>query len=115
MKFSLGTDALRESQTPCLVIGVVEEESMLGAAAQIVEATGGRSSNGLQSGDIDASRGCTTMLLNPTGISAERILVTGFGEREKLDPSRFEQSCMDAGKFLRDHAVTKAHCCLADV
>ena len=115
MKFSLSTHTPEKADTQCLVIGIIEEAGVSGAAARIDEASGGEISRLLASGDIDASRGSKTMLHGLNGVKAGRILVMGFGSAEKLDYSRFEMTCMDAGKFLRDHRVTEAHLCLADV
>jgi leucyl aminopeptidase len=115
MKFSLSHEAPHEIKSPCVVIGLIEDAPLQGAAAQIDDASGGRISKGIESGDIDSSRGCTTLLHQLEGVTTSRILAVGFGTAEKLSASRFEQSCMDAGKFLRNHAVTDAHSCLADV
>jgi len=115
MKFSLGNETPQDIETPCLVVGVVEDAPLHGAAGQIDLASGGLITKALDSGDIDADRGNTTLLHGLEGVRAERILVVGFGTGEKLDSSRYEKTCMDAGKFLRDHAVTDAHFCLADI
>lgn len=115
MKFSLSTVAPHKVATPCLVIGIIEDAPLAGAAAQVDEASGGSISRLIESGDIDGNRGSKTMLHGLGGVTAERILVIGFGAADKLDPSRFETTCMDAGKFLRDHPLTEAHSCLADV
>ena len=115
MKFSLNNTAPHRVDTPCLVIGVVEDQGLSGAAAQVDEASGGAIAKRIASGDIDEARGYATLLHGLEGVVAERILVMGFGPADKLDVSRFERTCMDAGKFLRDHTVRSAHFCLADI
>ncbi|NNL95963.1 MAG: leucyl aminopeptidase [Xanthomonadales bacterium] len=115
MKFNLNTQSPHEAATPCLVIGIVEDAALNGAAAQVDDASGGEISRLIERGDIDDSRGSKTMLHGLKGVTAERILVMGFGAADKLDESRFERTCMDAGKYLRDHPVTEAHLCLADI
>ena len=109
MKFSLNNEAVEQLKTQCLVIGIVEDEALAGTAKLIDDASAGAISKGVESGDLDASRGWTTLLHNVSSVVAERVLVVGFGSREKLDSSRFEKTCMDAGKFLRDHVVVDAH------
>ena len=115
MKFSLSNEAPHTIETPCLVIGVVEDQALSGAARQIDEATGGAIRSKVESGDIDDARGFATLLHGLDGVAAERILVMGFGTADKLDRARFERTCMDAGKFLRDHPVKQGHFCLADI
>jgi leucyl aminopeptidase len=96
-------------------MGVVEDEALTGSALQIDEASGSALAPMIESGDIDASRGSLTMLHAIDGIKAQRILIVGFGTREKLTRSRYEASCMDAGKYLRDHPVKDIHVVLADI
>ncbi len=115
MKFSLSNEAPEQLATPCIVVGIVEDAPLEGAAKIIDQASGGLIAEGVENGDLDASRGCTTLLHGLAGVTAKRILVVGFGPSEKNDPSRFEKTCMDSGKFLRDHAVTEAHFCIADI
>ncbi len=115
MKFSLSNEAPQDIATACLVIGVVEDAPLIGAAKQIDDSSGALISRMIESGDIDASRGYTTMLHAVDGVAAERVLVVGFGTREKLDLSRYEKTCMDAGKFLRDHPVLTAHFCVGEI
>jgi leucyl aminopeptidase len=115
MKFSLSNQAPKDIKTPCLVIGFKDDAPLQGAAAEIDSASGGMIGKGIESGDIDSSRGSATLLHGLAGVAAERVLVVCFGTDEKLDTSRFERSCMDAGKYLRDHAVKDAHFCLSDV
>lgn len=115
MKFSLSNEDPDRVKTPCIVIGVVEDKALEGSALKLDQVSGGQITRSIENGDIDSSRGCATMLHGLDGVESPRILVIGFGEAEKLDPSRFEKTCMDAGKFLRDHSVREAHFCLSDV
>jgi len=115
MKFSLSNEAPNKIDTPCLVIGVLEDSELHGAADSIDLASHGMIRKMIDSKDIDCNRGTVTLLHSITGVAAKRVLVVGFGTAKKLDRSRFDRTCMDAGKFLRDHAVTSAHFCLADI
>ncbi|MDX1698487.1 MAG: leucyl aminopeptidase [Thiohalobacterales bacterium] len=115
MKFTLNNDAPHAVATACIVIGVFEDAPLSGAAADLDQASSGRLQAMLDSGDVDAYKGHTTLLHGLPGVRAERILVTGLGEPEKFDRVRFDMACMKAGAFLREHAVTAAHVCLHDV
>ncbi|MDX1459831.1 MAG: leucyl aminopeptidase [Xanthomonadales bacterium] len=115
MNFKLIDEAPERIASPCVVIGLVEGAELTGAAARIDQASDGMLRRMIDDNDVDDSRGSTTMLHGVPGIAAPRVLVVGFGEAEKLDPSRYERSCMDAGKFLRDHAVTEASFFLSEI
>ncbi len=115
MKFNLSNEAPHRIETPCLVIAVIEDAPLRGIAEKVNQASGDLISNKIGSGDVDASRGNVTLLHDVEGVAAERILVVGCGTQAKLDRARFVKSCLDAGKFLRDHAVKEAHFCLSDV
>ena len=112
MKFTLNNDTPRHIQTACIVIGVFEDEPLAGAAADLDAASGGRIQAMLDSGDIDANRGITTLLHGLPGVKAERILVTGLGKPKKFNRVRFDMACYRAGSFLRGHSVREAHVCL---
>jgi leucyl aminopeptidase len=114
MKFTLNNDAPRHIQTACIVVGVFEDAPLSGAAADLDAASGGRIQAMLDSGDIDANRGITTLLHGLPGVKAERILVTGLGKPKKFDRVRFDMTCFKAGSFLREHSVRQAHVCLHD-
>ena len=62
MKFSLSNQAPKDIETPCLVIGFIDEAPLGGAAAEIDQASGGRITRGIESGDLDSSRGSITLL-----------------------------------------------------
>jgi leucyl aminopeptidase len=115
MKFSLSNMAPHQVPTPCLVVGVAEDVPPSGAAAAVDRASDGLLTALLESRDIDANRGHTTLLHRLPGLAAERVLVVGCGKPDKFDRVRFDRVCLAAGKFLRDHAVTEAHVCLHDM
>lgn len=115
MKVSLSNEAPQAIQTACLVIGVLEDEPLSGPARLINEACGGRIQALIKTGDIDPDRNCITLLHGLSGVSAERVLVIGCGVLDKFDRVRFQNACLAAGRYLRDHAVTEAHVCLNQV
>jgi leucyl aminopeptidase len=115
MKFRLSSEAPDKINTPCLVVGVVEDAPLSGAAEIVDLATGGVISAMIETGDIDPNRGTTTLLHRLTGINAERVLVAGCGKPSRFDRVRFDGVCMAAGECLRDHAVVDAHICLNEI
>lgn len=115
MNFSLSKDAVQDVTTPCLLVGIFEDTALDGSAAKLDEASGGRFSELIRSGDVGPDRGELTLLHGLPGVKAERILVAGLGLPEKFSRSRFDATCLAAGKLLRNHPLTEAHCCLHEV
>jgi len=115
MKLSLSDIAAPSVISPCFVIGVTEGAPLSASAAALDEACGGRISRMVENRDISSSIGKTTFLHHLDGIQAERVLVVGFGKLGKLNCSRFDRACLEAGKVLRNHPVTSSHICLHEV
>ncbi len=108
MDFSLTDQSPERIDTPCLVIAVPAEGPRSGAAGILDEAMDGALQKLCASGDIDTGYRRTTLIHQPAGIAAQRLLVVGCGELGRLDRVRFDGLCMAAGQFLRKHAVTEA-------
>jgi leucyl aminopeptidase len=115
MKITLNNTAPAVIETPCLVVGVLEDAPLTGPAAELDEASNGRLSALLASGDIDPDRNETTLLHGLDGVKAERVLVVGGGKADRFDRVRYNNMCLAAGTFLRKHAVRGAHICLAEL
>ena len=115
MKMNLGNDAPVGRQTGCLVIGITEGGPMSASASAIDEASGGAIKSMLESGDIKTGLGKTVFLHGLAGLTAKRVMVTGFGKQEKLTLARFERGCLAAGKALRDHALNSCHVCIHEL
>jgi leucyl aminopeptidase len=109
MKLSLAETAASTNPAPCLVIGVTESGPLHGAAAEIDKASNGAISKLLDSKDISTSVGETTVLHQVSGVTAERIMIVGFGKPEKLTAPVFDRACRKLGTALRDSAVTECY------
>ncbi len=115
MEITLNDSSLLESGTACLVVGVLEDAPLKGPAAEVDTASGGRLTRLIKNGDIDPDRNQLTLIHGLPGVKAERILVVGGGQAGRFDRVRYVNMCMAAGKYLRQHAVTEAHVCLAEM
>ena len=115
MKFTLDTTAASKIDTACLVIGVFEHAPLQGSAQLIDQASNGALQHLINSGDVDNDWKGTTLLHGLDGVAAKRILVLGCGQTEKFSAVRYDNVCMSAGSFLRDHATTSAHICLHEI
>jgi len=115
MKLNLLNESPLQIESECLVIGISAGGPLSMSAQFLDEASGGGISKMLDSGDIETGLGKTTLLHGLKGTSARRVLITGLGKVEKLDPPRFDRACLAAGKRLRDHALETCHICIHDV
>ena len=115
MKMQLDNSKVCEIGTECLVVAVSEDGPMGPSANAINTASGGMIEAMLESGDIQAKTASTTLLHRPPGIAAERLLVVGMGEADKLSLARFHRASRAAGKLLRDHPVKHCHVCLHEL
>lgn len=115
MHFELRDQSPVTIDTPCLVVGVLEDAPLAGSAALLDEASKGRLSALIQSGDIDPDRNETALLHGLPGVTAERILVVGGGKADRFDRVRYLNMCQTAGKFLRQSTVREAHVCLGEL
>jgi len=115
MKFTLDNQPVDKIDTPCIVIGIVDGEGLTGSAAAIDQSSNGLLKRLVESRDAPSGIGKVSLLHDVPGLKAKRVLVIGFGKREKLDRSRFNQACMSAGKFLRNHPMDQCHICLHEI
>jgi len=115
MKYVLENTDVTRMETPCLVIGVFENASLLQSAERIDEACSGGLQDLIGSGDIDREWKSATLLHGLEGVAAKRVLVMGCGETEKFSRERYDEVCHAAGTFLRKHAVDAAHVCLNEL
>jgi len=115
MNLSLTEVSAPHVETPCVVIGVTEGGALSASAAAIDKASGGTIQRMLGSRDIATAIGKMTFLHKLEGVTAERVLVVGFGKLKKLSRSRFDRACLAAGKALRNHPLTACHICLHEV
>jgi leucyl aminopeptidase len=115
MELSLTDLTPQNIETACIVVGVLDGGQLTPSAKAIDDASSGMISQMLESRDIEVSLGKTTFLHNVAGVTAERVLLVGFGKAEKLERGRFDKACYAAGKTLRNHPITRCHVCVHDI
>ena len=101
MKFSQNANTAEQITAECLLIGIMEEEALSGTAQRIDQASGGLLSRLIERGDISAKAKSTTTLHDVAGVSAPRLIITGFGKQTDLSSARYHEICLVAGKKLR--------------
>ena len=100
MKLKLLNESPLQIESECLVIGISAGGPLSRSAQSLDEASGGGISKMLDSGDIETGLGKTILLHGFKGTSARRVLITGLGKAEKLDPPRYDRACLAAGGYV---------------
>jgi leucyl aminopeptidase len=98
-----------EHATPLLAIPLLEGESELGGpAAQVDAALGGKIMRVLGEGDFKGKDGQLLALYPDEGeLPAKRVVLVGFGKREKLDPERIRRGAATVVKHARRIGVDR--------
>jgi leucyl aminopeptidase len=110
LQFSLSSAAPETVDSPCVVVGVYEQDMLSSAAARIDSATGGAIKRRMQAGDIDGKLGSSHLLFDLAPLGAARVLVVGLGAQKSFDAARCKRVNVDAaralGKLPLDSAVS---------
>lgn len=108
MKFqALHSDPLK-TETPCLVVGVYENDEPGAVASALDAASGGVLRRLLASKDFSAKLGRTHMLIGAPGVQAQRVLLVGLGDPSKLDALKLQKAATDAGRVLNSGPFERA-------
>ncbi len=115
MEFKIKSGDLATLKTPCLILGVFEKRKLSAPAAAVDEASGGRLSELLKTGDLDGELGRTLMLYSLPGISAERVLLAGCGKRKELTRATYRQALAAAVDLLQRTHAGEALCAFPEL
>ncbi|MCU0970201.1 MAG: leucyl aminopeptidase [Gammaproteobacteria bacterium] len=94
--------------TDCLVLGVFTGRILTPSGVAIDEASAGSLRRALARSAVDGAIGKTVMFYHLAGIAAERVLLVGLGEAEKLDAAAFRKAAGGAAKALAADQVKEA-------
>ena len=108
LKFSQIHDQPETSTSPCVIVGVFADGGMSEAAARIDNAASGAIKRLLESADITAKLGSSSLLFALPGIKAERVLVVGLGSRDKFDGAAFNKAALEAGRAMKALPIANA-------
>src|SRR4051812_10459560 len=110
-------DAVKQS-TQCLVVAAFEGGKLSTAASAINAADAGHLETLLKREKFDGKTAQSLLLLNPQGISAERLLIVGFGALDKqgnLSPDNFRKALQKIPDALKATHCTEISISLADL
>ena len=115
MDISVKSGAIDKYRGACLVVGIHSNKKLSYAAKAVDQLSGGAIEAVLKRGDIDGSHGQLHWLYDVANVDAERILLVGCGDLDKLESSKFVSLNRSVAKTLHDSAATEACSCLTDV
>jgi leucyl aminopeptidase len=108
MQISFESRPAAQVETPALVTYVFEKENRIeGALAQLDQAAGGRLKRLADSGELTGKTLETTLLHDPPGLAAGRLLLVGAGKPEKFDGTILRRVAGMALRSLRAKSVTR--------
>lgn len=115
MKFNVKTLNPKTHRTACIIAGVYSDGELPSTAAKIDDASGGVISAIIKSGDMRGKPGQTLVLHKVDGIKADRVLLVGCGEQNKLDTAGYFKVIRSAFAALKQVEAKDATCCLAEI
>ena len=85
--FSVKTSDVVKVNTPCLVLGVIQDKkpALSPAAEKVDKASSGRLSAIMELGDVSGAKGQTQMLYDIAGVKAERVMLVGLGRAKDIN------------------------------
>ena len=89
MQYFVTTDALGTLKTDCLVVAVFDDNELSPSAQQLDDATNNMLSNIAKQGDLPSKPGQSLMLHGLSGIESSRVLLVGFGKKDKVTENSF--------------------------
>jgi leucyl aminopeptidase len=95
MEFKSRTGHPAKARSHCIVVGVHNRKSLSDTATLLDKASKGQISSIVKKGDISGKIGSSLLLHDVKGISADRVLLLGCGDKTARNPKDF-QSLIDA-------------------
>ncbi|MEB4592598.1 leucyl aminopeptidase [Candidatus Thiothrix sp. Deng01] len=100
--------------TDCIIVGVYRQGKLSAAAAQLDAASAGALQNHLDIGDFSGDKNRTSMLYKLPGVTAQRVLLVGMGEKDKLTLEALAQITQTAVNVLKSSKAGNAIAFLTD-
>jgi len=113
MEFTALSSDPTQHECDCLVVGVFKESSLTATAKAIDEATGGRLSEVIDTGDFTGKSSQTLMLHKLPNLKATRVLLVGCGEEAKFNATELRKAAEAAARALNESASTNVAFCLS--
>ncbi|PAU85621.1 leucyl aminopeptidase [Pseudomonas sp. WN033] len=108
MEFNVKHGTLETIKSGCLVVALSEARSLSGPAADLDKACGGQISAAIKHGDITGKPGQSLMLFGLPGITAQRVLLLGYGKEDELNDRGLRKLAKAVVAQLKDGGASDA-------
>jgi len=115
MKYSISSAAPANLSSDCLVVPVLDRDTLTASGKVLDQACQRSLSKVLRSGDLGESVGATLLLRDIDGIKAKRVLLLNCGEAQKLDGKNYRKALKSLVKELPTLSIASAHFLLTDL
>ncbi len=115
MEFSVRSGRADKQRGACVVVAVFKSRKFSASADALNRASRGAIATVVRRGDMSGDVGRTLLLHDVEGISADRVLLVGFGKQNKVGETHFRRAVAAAALKLREIAVTNAALFVCDV
>ncbi|MFZ0485845.1 MAG: M17 family peptidase N-terminal domain-containing protein, partial [Arenicellales bacterium] len=86
----------------CAVIGLTDSRTLSDFTKKVDEAMGGALKKRVASGDVTGKKNQVATLYEPTGLACDRLVIVGFGKRNKLSLADYRKVCRRAAEAVRN-------------
>lgn len=100
MNISVSTQSPQEIESPCLVLGVWQDEPLSGLAAQINESMDNLIQHFIDDG-FKRSAGEVRMVYHVPVLKAARAILVGLGKRDRFSPAQLHKAVSRASRVAR--------------
>ena len=115
VKLSVKACTPETQKAHCSVIGVFEGRALPDLARRVDEATGGLLRKRLSKGDINGRKNGISTLYEPEGLACERLMVAGFGKRNKLELADYRKVCGRVAEAVKNSGCRDVYLWLPEV
>lgn len=115
MKLSVKACTPETQKAHCAVIGLFEARTVPDSAKQVDKAMGGALKKRLTRGDITGKKKQVATLYEPQGLVCDRLMVVGFGKRNKLEIGDYRKICRKAADAVKSSSCRDVYLWLPEV
>ena len=113
MEFLTITGNAARKRTGCAIAGVYAGRRLSASATELDKATRGLIKRVLRRGDLSGKLGQTLLLADTSGVSCERILLVGCGNKSEFRRKNYRRALTAAATALSDTGTKDAICYLS--
>ncbi len=115
MEYVARSGNIAKVRTQCVVAPVFADGELSETAATLNKASQGQIRKIINRGDITGKSGQSLLLHDVANISAQRVLLIGFGDPESADTARFMSVTRALTARMKSLSVRNATCCPTDM